>query len=153
MFQEQVNLLDNKQILDATGVAQECMHSIKTKRMDSLIMKLDFVKAYDYVNWDFLRLVSLQVGLSVKATNWVMGCVNSANFAVLVNGERTRSFKSSWGLRQGCPLSPLLFIFVVKGLSRIIHNARRDGIMKGIKLTHIIGITHLLFVDDAILFG
>lgn len=129
-------------------VAQESMHSIETRRLNSLIMKLDLVKSYDHVNWDFLRLVLLQVGLSVEAINWVMGCVSSSNFVVIVNGEPTKFFKSSRGLRQGCPLSPLLFLFIVEGLSRLIQNVRREGNIKGIKVTQLIRITHLLFVDD-----
>lgn len=96
--------------MDAIGVAQETMHTINIKRLKYLILKLYLVKEYDRVNWDLLRLVLLQVGLSLKATNWIMGCVNSANFVVLVNGEPTDFFKISRGLRQGCHLSPLFFL-------------------------------------------
>ena len=141
---EQFEFLDNRQILDAIGVAQETMHSIKSKKLKSLILKLDLVKAYSRVNWDFLRLVLLQVGLSVEATKWIMGCVTIANFVVLINGEPTRFFKSSRGLCRGCPLSPLLFLFVVEGLSRLIHKAKREGSIKGPRLTQLIRIIQLI---------
>ena len=82
-----------------------------------------------------------------------MGCVSSANFAVLVNGSPSPFFSSSRGIRQGCPLSPLLFILVIEGLSLLIEDAKRNGKIKGIKISHHLSLTHLLFVDDVILFG
>ena len=121
--------------------------------MNSLILKLDLVKAYNRVNWDFPRLVLFKVGMSLEVTNWVMGCVSSPNFSILLNGESTWFFKCYIGLLQWCPLSTLLFLFIVDSLSRLILIAKREGSLKGIKLTHIIRITYLLFVDDIILFG
>jgi hypothetical protein len=56
---EQFGFLDGRKIIDAIGVAQECIHSIKVKKMKALVLKLDLKKAYDRVNWDFLRLVLL----------------------------------------------------------------------------------------------
>lgn len=85
--------------MDAIGVAQEGFHSIKVKKIKSLVLKLDLIKAYDRVSWDFLRLVLLQIGLGLEATNWIMGCATTTNFSILVNGERINFFKSSRGLR------------------------------------------------------
>jgi hypothetical protein len=84
-------------------------------------------------------------------TNWIMACVNSASFAVLVNGEATDFFRSGRGLRQGCPLSPLLFILVMESLSLLLKSSQREGIIKGIKVSRITKILHILFVDDILL--
>lgn len=56
-------------------------------------------------------------------------------------------------MQQGCSLPPLLLLYITEGLSIIIHSARREGVIKGIKVTKLIRITHLLFLDDVILFG
>ena len=82
-----------------------------------------------------------------------MGCISSANFVVLINGSSSSFFPASRGLRQGCPFSPLLFILVIEGLSILIEEAKRTVKVKGIKVTSKLSLTHLLFVDDVILFG
>lgn len=91
---EQFGFLDQRQILDAIVVAQESVHSIKVKKLKSLVLKLDLIKAYDRVNWVFLTLVLLQVGLSLEVVNWIMGCLRSANFVVLINGDPSKFFLS-----------------------------------------------------------
>ena len=63
--------------------------------------------SYDRVSWDFLRLVLLQVGLILEATNWIMWCINSASFVVFVNGKPSYFFKITRVIFQGCMLSPL----------------------------------------------
>ena len=82
-----------------------------------------------------------------------MGCISFANFAVLVNGSPSSFFSASRGIRQGCPLSPLLFILVIEGLSLLIEDAKQNGVIKGIQISATLSLTHLLFVDDVILFG
>jgi hypothetical protein len=72
--------------------------------------------------------------------------VTSTNFVVLINGKPTNFFKSSRGLRQGCPLSPLLFILVIEGLSITIHVKVRDKKLEGVPVARGISITHLMFV-------
>jgi hypothetical protein len=116
-----------------------------------LILKLNLQKAYDFVNWDFLRLILIQGGFGVSVTNWIMSCVNLAPFVVLVNGKATNFFKSGRGLRQGCPLSPLLFILVMESLSFLIKSRQRDGSLTGIEVSRLTKILHLLFVDDILI--
>eukprot|EP00253_Pinus_taeda_P009549 PITA_09549 len=81
-----------------------------------------------------------------------MGCISNVSYAILINGAATPFFKGQRGLRQGCPLSPLLFLLVVEGLSQLIHKARREGKVKGIEVATNLFISHLLFVDDILIF-
>ena len=73
---EQFGFLEDRQITDAIAIAQETIHSIKIKNKKALVLKLELIKAYDRVDWGFIRLVLLQIGIPLHTTNWIMGCVN-----------------------------------------------------------------------------
>jgi hypothetical protein len=114
-------------------------------------MKLDLRKAYDCIDWEYLRLTLITVGFGIQLTNWIMSCVTTSTFVVLFNGEATEFFKSGRGLHQGCPLSPLLFILVMEGLSLMLKSSITEGTITGIKVSKMIKIVHLLFVDDVLI--
>jgi hypothetical protein len=114
-------------------------------------LKLDLKKAYDCTNWDYLRLMLIQCGFGHHMTKWIMGCVTSTSLAILINGEATNFINNGRGLRQGCPLSPLLFILVMEGLSLSLKKSHSEGKLTGIKVSRMVRILHLLFVDDVII--
>jgi hypothetical protein len=78
LSEEQFGFLKGRQIIDAIGTAKECLHSIKEKKLQALILKIDLKKAYDNISWDFLRLVLIQCGFGLPTTRWIMGCITSA---------------------------------------------------------------------------
>ena len=82
-----------------------------------------------------------------------MSCVTLENFAVIINGSPSETFKATRGIHQGCPLSPYLFLLIIEGLSLLISQAKEDKNIKGLKVTGSISLTHVLFVDDDLLFG
>jgi hypothetical protein len=61
--EEQFGFLFNLQIHGAVAIAQEGLHSIKTSKVLAFIIKIDLAKAYDKVNWTFIRLMLLQLGM------------------------------------------------------------------------------------------
>jgi hypothetical protein len=151
LSEEQLGFLKGRQIQDAIGTHKEILHSIKLKNLKALILKLDLKKAYDCINWDYLRLILIQTGFSLQITNWIMSCVSTTSFVVLINGETTPFFQNGRGLRQGCPLSPLLFILVMEGLSLLLKKSRSEGKLTGVKVSRLVRILHLLFVDDVLI--
>ena len=83
-----------------------------------------------------------------------MNLVSSAFFSILVNGSPASPFQSSWGIKQGDPLSPFLFIIAAKGLGRILKNLQMENKIKGLTITEELEPqTHQQFVDDTMLMG
>jgi hypothetical protein len=116
-----------------------------------LLLKLDLKKAYDYVSWDFLHLILVQTGFIVSSISWIMSCVTSASFAVLINGETLTFFNIERGLRQGCPLLPLLFILIMESLNILLKQGQEVGTPTRVKVSIVVKILHLIFVDDVLI--
>ena len=87
------------------------------------MIKLDIDKAFDSVSWEFLIDVLAAKGFSLKWRNWISSMLASASTRVLVNGELTDYIVHHKGLRQGDPLSPLLFVLVMDVLDAMIRAA------------------------------
>ena len=85
------------------------------------------MKAYDHVNWDTLFYLLERMSFGGKWRSWLKTCVTTVRFSVLVNGSLVGFFGSSRGLRQGDPLSPLLFLLIMEVLSRILKKTEEGG--------------------------
>jgi len=90
-------------------------------------------------------------GFEDKWCSWIAHCISSVRFSVLVNGSPYGFFSSFRGLRQGDPLSPLLFVFVMEALSCMISAAVNGGLLEGFKVFNA-DFSHLLFADDTLIF-
>ena len=87
IIEEQFGFLQNKQILDAVSIAQEVIHSIKKEKQSYFDLNLDLSKDYDWVSWTFIRLVLIKIGMNMELVEWIMGCIQSTSFLVLINGS------------------------------------------------------------------
>lgn len=116
-------------------------------------LKIDMSKAYDRVNWNFLKAVLIAMKFDAKWIKWIMERVILVHYTLLANDSLTKSFKPAKGLRQGDPLSPYLFLMCANILSISLLQTEGLNLIKGVKVGRNGGtFTHLLFANDSLLF-
>ena len=154
MAANQSAFIKGRYILESVVVAHEIVHSIYSSHVPGVVLKLDYEKAYDRVSWDFLFEVLKTRNFSPVWTNWMELLVKGGSVGVNLNGEESSFFSPGKGLRQGDPISPLLFNLVVDVLNRMMEKAARGGLIKGL-LTDFTpnGIISLQHADDTIIFS
>ena len=88
-----------------------------------------------------------------KCVSRNMNCVSTVTFSVRVNGFISEKFSVSWGLRQGDPLSPYLFLLCIQGFSSLLHAEAAFANLHGIQISRKSPpISHLFFADDNLVF-
>ena len=100
--------------------------------MNSAIIFLDYEKAFDRVEWSWTLNCLRKFNFGDKFISWVNMIFKDAKTSILTNGFRSTYFRISRSMRQGCPVSPLLFILQAEPLACAIRNST---IIKGIPLS------------------
>jgi hypothetical protein len=131
---------------------QRVIQMLHKKKQQALFIKLDISKAFDCVGWQYLLEVLTALGFSTKWRNWISSILGTSSSRIIINGRTTQNIKHAKGLRQGDPLSPLLFIIAIDPLQRIIDQAARQGLLQPVLPTKA-NLRCSLYADDAALFA
>eukprot|EP00253_Pinus_taeda_P014967 PITA_14967 len=150
----QGGFVQGRQIFDNVIQIQEALQSSFARKEQGMIVKLDMSNAFDRVNRSFLFRVLEAFGFCQDFINIIKACTDNVWIAPLVNGRPTEFFSATRGLRQGCPLSPFLYILLADSLSRKLSQEQHRGFIPGIRIVQEVpSVNHALFADDAILLG
>ncbi|KAL9662891.1 hypothetical protein QQ045_027726 [Rhodiola kirilowii] len=152
---QQSAFIKGRLITDNFIIAHECAHFIKKARKSKQVfgsLKLDMSKAYDRIEWRFLKLILIQIGFAESWVFRILNYISSVRYSLRVTDSITSMFCPQRGLRQGDPLSPYLFILCTEWLSSKLNALHMNGRFSGLRIArHAPPLTHLLYADDCLL--
>eukprot|EP00253_Pinus_taeda_P003315 PITA_03315 len=152
--ENQGGFLSNRQIHDTITLVQEAIHSSTSRQEKGFVLKLDLANAFDRVRHSFLFAVLRKMGFNSAFISTIAACISGPWISPLINGRPCEAFQFTRGLRQGCPLSPYLFILMAESFSRALDYNKRVGLISGIKFGNgVKNINHSQFADDTLLIG
>ncbi|KAK2449352.1 hypothetical protein QL285_008554 [Trifolium repens] len=151
---EQRGFIKGRQIKDCICLTSEAINMLHNKVYGgNLAIKIDIAKAFDTLDWNFLLKMLKSFGFCPTLCNWIHTILHSAKLSISINGKQEGFFSCARGVKQGDPLSPLLFCLAEEVLSRGLSKLVSDGLLKPTKGTRNVSIpSHILYVDDVMLF-
>ncbi|XP_058747167.1 uncharacterized protein LOC131620174 [Vicia villosa] len=139
-------------MIDGVLVANELVDYASKEGKECLLFKVDFEKAYDKVNWNFLRFMMRKLGFRDIWMKWMEALIFTSTMSVLVNGSPTKKFEVGRGLSQGDPISPFLFVIVPEGLKLLVNKTVSNG-DSGCNVNGRCFVDVLQFADDTLMVG
>lgn len=115
---------------------REILHTFKQASFNktAFCLKSDLSKAFDRISWNFIEKALSLHAFPPACKRWILACVKSAQFTILFQGQGDGFIKPTRGIRQGCALSPYIFIICMNVLSALLLNDLRQGRLSGLKL-------------------
>ncbi|XP_019450653.1 PREDICTED: uncharacterized protein LOC109352923 [Lupinus angustifolius] len=151
---QQRGFIKGRHIQDCICIASEAINLLDHKSFGgNLAIKLDIRKAFDTIDWGFISNTLKAFGFDSKFIAWINTILGSAKLSIAVNGQNHGFFSCKRGVRQGDPLSPLLFCLAEDVLSRGLARLHAEGKIHSISgLGNISTPSHVLYADDILIF-
>lgn len=121
------------------------------RKIPAALLKLDITKAFDSVSWAFLLEILQHFGFGSRWRNLICNLLYTSTTRVLLNGQPGQSIQHRRGLRQGDPLSPMLFIIVMDVLTALITKAEQQGCLRSLT-PRAMGHQLSIYADDVVTF-
>jgi retron-type reverse transcriptase len=129
IHRNQYGFIKGKSIHDCLAWSFEYIHQCKASKRPIVILKLDCQKAFDSIEHEVIYLMLRRLGFPEVFIGWVKSFLETGTSSVLLNGVPGRNFKCRRGVRQGDPLSPLLFVIGAELLQYVINDLRERGLI------------------------
>lgn len=119
--------IPGRRIADNIMLAHELVRGYHSDKGCCCAIKVDFQKAYYSISWDFLEEVLIAFRFPQLFILLVMNAVKSSMFSIMINGQLEGYFQGKQGLRQGDPISPLLFVLCMEYFTMVLNKAATQG--------------------------
>lgn len=144
---DQVCAVPGRKIADSLILMRDTIQFMKERMNKLCILNLDLEKAYDRIAHEYMFMVLRKMGFPRSFINWIKCLYEDIGSRVIINGELTEVVRIKSGVRQGCPLSPLLFICCIEPLGNLI---RADRLIDGVHIPGGGGLRNkcMMYMDD-----
>jgi hypothetical protein len=129
VHQNQYGFIKSHSIQECLAWCFEYIHQCKQSRRESIILKLDFEKAFDTVEHTAILQMLTHMGFPDRWLTWISSILSSGTSAVILNGVPGRKFRCKRGVHQGDTLSPLIFVLAAELLQELINRAALQGLL------------------------
>ncbi|KAL3695955.1 hypothetical protein R1sor_010031 [Riccia sorocarpa] len=146
--QQQTRFITGRNIVENIFSLRMAQEWAPTTAQEILFVKLDFQKAYDRVSHSYLWETLTALGVSRDNLQRIQGLVIGGAAQVHVNGQFTKRFAVTRGVRQGCPLAPLLFAMVTQPLMRMLREEEQQERLHGVNYGGERSLLHQIYADD-----
>ena len=150
--ESQMAFVKERQITDAILMANEVADFSKSSKTKGFILKLNIEKAFDKVSWKFIDHMLEKKNHPITLRKWINVCISNVLCFILINGKPQGRINLKRGIRQGNPISPFIFILAMNYFSRLLKHLEKRQMIKVISFNSECNLTHILFVDDILLF-
>jgi retron-type reverse transcriptase len=128
--QNQYGFIKSRSIQDCLAWSFEYLHICHKSKKEMIILKLDFEKAFNKIEHEVIIHILRQKGFPNKWIEWIHGILTHVTSSVMLNGTLGKVFHCRRGVRQGDPLSPLLFVLAIDLFQSIINKYKENGILR-----------------------
>ncbi len=145
---DQSGFIRGRSIHDNIRLVMDLLEYAKKNNITGGVLLLDQFKAFDLVNWDYMMICLTHYGFGPVFQKWMKILYKDLRSQVTFNGWCTPAFNVERGVRQGDPLSPLLFDLAIEGLANAI---RKSDFIQGIPLPFRNVMKVSMYADDTLI--